>query len=86
MIVVHPSLIVVSAIGVLLFGCMIAILIFKPKLGDKIIESLKTPFVMWVEGSGNFIIVLILLMFIVFSCTLCYQLYGLLLQNLVPQA
>lgn len=79
MIIVSPSLVVVSTVCTILFGTILAILSFKPKLGQRIIERSKVPWAFWTqsEGSEGMIVFIIFFLFVVFSCTLCYQLYGL---------
>lgn len=79
MTVVSPSLTVVSGVCVIFFGTILALLFFKPKLGQRIIERSKVPWAYWTqsEGAGGVIILIIFLLFVVFSCALCCQLYGL---------
>ncbi len=83
MIIVSWSLIAVLIVMMILTGSFFIILAYKPKLGQKIIESWKVPWVYWPEGSERLIILMIFFIFLCSSCTLCFQLYGL-IQNVQP--
>lgn len=83
MIVVSWSLIVPLIGMMILAGSFFVILAYRPKLGQKIIERSKAPWVYWPEGSEGLIILCVFFAFICSFCTLCYQLYGLIL-NVQP--
>ncbi len=79
MIVVSWTLIVMLIGVMILSGAFFVILAYRPKLGQKIVESSKVPWVYWPEGSEGLIILVMFFLFICSFCTLCYQLYGLIL-------
>lgn len=85
MIVVSPSLIVILLILVVILGSVLALFFKKPQTGKKIIEKIKlhAPYSFWLkaEGADSILLLIIFLLFLIFSCALCFQLYGL-VQNM----
>ena len=81
MIIVSPMLIVVLLVLVVFFGFLLVIFFRNPKNGKKIVEKVKiyAPYSYWAkDGSMDGLVpLLIFLVFLMFSCMLCFQLYGL---------
>jgi hypothetical protein len=81
MIVVSPGLIVVLSFLVILSGSLLAIFFQKPQTGKKIVEKIKvhSPYTYWPKDGGmnGLFLLMIFLLFLLSSCTLCFQLYGL---------
>lgn len=85
MIVVSPSLIVVLLILMIVSGSLLAIFFLKPQTGKKIVEKIKihSPYTYWPKDGGmnGLFLLVIFLLFLLSSCTLCFQFYGL-VQNM----
>lgn len=58
------------------FLIMLYLVFFNPKLRDKILSALNSPFVYFGDDPGSIIMLLILVMFLMSSCMLCFVSYG----------
>ncbi len=72
------SLTIVSFIALLITGFGSYAILFKPKLGNRLINMSKTRLAPWTmkEGSEVYIMIMTLVTFLAFLCVNCFVLYS----------
>ena len=79
MIMESLSLVITLIVGTVFLGILSYAVIFRPDLRQRIIKFGQTPLAPWtkMEGAETILMLMIFLMLIAFSCTLCYVIYNL---------
>lgn len=75
MLIFDPFLLLFSLFGLLFFGVLIYLLIYKPEKGEKILDLL-THIPMSTDSIRGIWVLMIPVLFLVFLCTSCLMIYA----------
>ena len=69
---------ILSIVGFILFGTLLLLLLFRPKSAGQLLKVVKVPWSYWGNEPGaiGFLLLLVPVLFLFFSCILCFILFG----------